>query len=39
MEDVEDVEEAEAVRPLEAGEWAVSTVSLRFCCVMVDIGE
>lgn len=39
MEDVEDVEEAEAVRPLEEGEWVVSTVSLRFRCVMMDIGE
>ena len=39
VEDVEDVEEAEAVRPLEAGEWVVSTVSLRFCRVMMDIGE
>ena len=39
MEDVEDVEDAEAVRPLEEGEWVVSTVSLRFRCVMMDIGE
>ncbi len=35
---VEDVEVVEVVRPLEEGEWVVSTVSLRFRCVMMDIG-
>ena len=39
VEDVEVVEDAEAVRPLEEGEWVVSTVSLRFRCVMMDMGE
>ena len=34
---VEAVEDVEVVRPLEEGEWAVSTVSPRFRCAMMDI--
>ena len=32
------VEDVDVVRPLEEGECVVSTVSLRFRCVMMDIG-
>ena len=34
---VEAVEDVEVVRPLEEGEWVVSTVSPRFRCAMMDI--
>ena len=34
---VETVEDVEVVRPLEEGEWVVSTVSPRFRCAMMDI--
>ena len=37
VEDVDVVEVVEVVRPLEEGEWVVSTVSLRDRCVMMDI--
>ena len=35
---VEAVEDVEVVRPLEEGEWVVSTVSPRFRCAMMNIG-
>lgn len=37
-EESDAVEDVEVVRPLEEGEWVVSTVSLRFRCAMMDIG-
>ena len=36
-EESDAVEDVEVVRPLEEGEWVVSTVSLRFRCAMMDI--
>ena len=38
-EEPDSVEEVEKVRPLEEGEWVVSTVSRRSGLIVIDLGE